>query len=148
MSRKADTTKCHYTVINNELDATATDDCFDPSTVRNNWNNNSTLSGVQLPVGVHTIIWTATDNCGNTSTCSFAITIFEIEPPVARCKGDSILLDSTGNYTITVNNINAGSTDNCGIKSMKLKRYVYGCDDIPSRKVIDNMIRHLSLIHI
>ncbi|MGB5024661.1 MAG: HYR domain-containing protein [Saprospiraceae bacterium] len=136
LSRKADTTKCHYTVINNELDATATDDCFDPSTVSNNWNNNSTLSGVQLPVGVHTIIWTATDNCGNTSTCSFSITIFEIEPPVARCKGDSILLDSTGNYTITVNNINAGSTDNCGIKSMKLNRYVYGCDDIPSRKVI------------
>ncbi|MFZ1424449.1 MAG: HYR domain-containing protein [Saprospiraceae bacterium] len=136
LTRKADTTTCHYTIKNNEFDATASDLCFNPSTVINDYNSNSTLNGSQLTVGVHVITWLATDNCGNTSTCKFTVTIFETEPPVAHCKGDSIILDSTGNYILNVNDINNGSTDNCGIKSMKLNRYNYGCDDIPSRKVI------------
>jgi large repetitive protein len=137
LTNKADTTVCHYTVVDSKLDAIAVDACTgDSVTIKNNYNNAATLMGVKFPVGQHTIKWTATDLCGNTSTCQYVLTIFEIEPPKAKCKNDSIALDATGKYVITVDSINNGSTDNCGIKSMKLNRYDYGCDDIPSRPVI------------
>ena len=35
-----------------------------------------------------------------------------------------------------IDSINNGSTDNCGIKSYKLSRYLFGCDDLPKRTVI------------
>ena len=34
-------------------------------------------SGTFLPIGVHTIVYTATDEAGNTATCSFDITVVE-----------------------------------------------------------------------
>jgi hypothetical protein len=38
-----------------------------------------------LPQGTHTVIYTATDDCGNTSTCSFRLTVRDYIPPVAAC---------------------------------------------------------------
>jgi len=138
--RKADSTQCFYTVVGTEFDATAFDLCQDSVTITNDYNGLNTLDGEEFPVGVDTIRWTATDICGNSTHCDIIIDIFEIEPPVAVCRNLQIDLDQTGRDTITVWDIDAGSTDNCGIQTRFLNRYIFGCDDIPSRTVILTVI--------
>ncbi|MBK7246002.1 MAG: hypothetical protein IPH98_19540 [Saprospiraceae bacterium] len=84
--RKADTMLCYYTVIGNEFDPFAKDACSDSVTLSNNVNFTSSLNSEQLRVGLHNIVWTATDVCGNVSRCTVVVNVFEREPPVARCK--------------------------------------------------------------
>ncbi|MBV6442789.1 MAG: hypothetical protein EPGJADBJ_04515 [Saprospiraceae bacterium] len=38
-----------------------------------------------LPVGTHTVVYQAEDDCGNTSTCTFRLTVRDYVPPVAAC---------------------------------------------------------------
>ena len=38
-----------------------------------------------LPIGSHTVVYTATDDCGNTGTCSFTLKVCDFSPPVAAC---------------------------------------------------------------
>ncbi|MBU6341719.1 MAG: hypothetical protein KGS48_09520, partial [Bacteroidetes bacterium] len=45
-----------------------------------NWGNTPCL-----PPGTHRVIYTAEDDCGNTSTCSYRLTIADEEPPTAAC---------------------------------------------------------------
>ncbi len=69
-----------YAMVNFEV--TATDNC--PGVVvSTNYN-----SGVHYPQGTTEIIATATDAAGNTSTCSFNITVNEVEPPIIYCPSD------------------------------------------------------------
>lgn len=45
--------------------------------------------GDTFPVGTTTVTYTATDGSGNTATCSFDVTVTDIEPPVfSACPGD------------------------------------------------------------
>jgi hypothetical protein len=38
-----------------------------------------------LPLGTHTVTYTAQDDCGNTTTCTFRLTVADFVPPVASC---------------------------------------------------------------
>ena len=49
-----------------------------------------------LPVGSTTIVYTATDDSGNTSTCSFVIDVKETQAPAITCPND-IIIDGNGN---------------------------------------------------
>ena len=53
---------------------TAIDDCTDVTVT------SSHPSGSEFPVGVTTVTLTATDNCGNASTCTFTVTVNSILP--------------------------------------------------------------------
>ena len=72
-------------------------------------------AGVDVPVGTHTIVYTATDPCGNTATCSTTLTVVDNTPPNAICKE---FLQVTVNPNGCINKIPAdrfdnGSYDNC-----------------------------------
>ncbi len=70
----------NYTAVGSEFNpATATDNCsavtlayalsgVTPGT-------GTTLAGKTFNAGVTTVVWTATDACGNTSSCSFTVTV-------------------------------------------------------------------------
>jgi methionine-rich copper-binding protein CopC len=66
-----------YTVQDTEFDPTATDDNCGIASIVNDFNSTSTLAGEQLPEGTTTIVWTVTDNAGNTTTCSFNVLVNE-----------------------------------------------------------------------
>ncbi len=55
----------------------------------NNWWNLDTLAnfGVApcLPIGNHTVTYVVEDDCGNTSSCNFNLTVRDYTPPVAAC---------------------------------------------------------------
>ncbi|WP_242095162.1 HYR domain-containing protein [Aestuariivivens sediminicola] len=78
--------------------------------------------GDSFNVGTTTVTYTATDPAGNTDTCSFTVTVNDIDPPVALCQDFTIVLDSDGANTqgdkLNVNDINNGSYDACGSVSV------------------------------
>ena len=53
-------------------------------------------SGSLFPVGTSTVVMVATDECGNTSTCSFKVSIHDTKPPVISCPPNITLNNSPG----------------------------------------------------
>ncbi|MFN3555624.1 MAG: HYR domain-containing protein [Bacteroidales bacterium] len=53
-------------------------------TIINDFNGTDNASG-QYPLGTTVVTWTATDACGNISTCSFTVTVQDDEAPVIIC---------------------------------------------------------------
>jgi hypothetical protein len=72
------------------------------------------LSGNSFPIGVTTITFRATDFSGNTSRCDFTITVTDNQAPVAVCQNITIQLDADGLASINPEDLDGGSTDNCG----------------------------------
>jgi len=91
--------------VGTEFDpVSATDNCG-AVTVSNNINAGSTLAGHIFPAGLNTVIWKATDACGNTATCSFIVKINKL--PVA-------VLDNTTTTEDTPVSGNAATNDTPG----------------------------------
>ncbi|MEZ4874702.1 MAG: HYR domain-containing protein [Flavobacteriaceae bacterium] len=72
-------------------------------------------SGSVFPVGTTVNTFDITDDCGNTSNCTFSVTVADTEPPVAVCQDITVQLDINGNATILPSDVDGGSTDNCTI---------------------------------
>ncbi|XP_071943021.1 hyalin-like [Antedon mediterranea] len=64
---------------------------WDPSVTSDNSNETVTVlsspyeSGDMIPIGTHTITFTATDPYGNFDTCDFYIVVEDVEPPTPIC---------------------------------------------------------------
>jgi hypothetical protein len=69
-----------------------------------------------MPLGVHTVTYTASDNNGNTATCMQQVTIIDAQAPVAICQNITVNLGA-GSVSIVAAQVNNGSTDNCSIAS-------------------------------
>ncbi|MBC7775444.1 MAG: T9SS type A sorting domain-containing protein, partial [Phycisphaerae bacterium] len=80
--------------------------------------------------GMSTVTLTATDVGGNTGTCTARVTIKDVSPPTMMCKNLTIFLDNMGKASLTANQVDNGSTDNCGISSLSLNRTQFNCGDI------------------
>jgi gliding motility-associated-like protein len=65
-------------------------------------------------VGVNVVTLTAIDASGNTSSCNALVTVIDTIMPVAVCNNITIYLDGSGVATIIGQDIDGGSTDNCG----------------------------------
>jgi len=50
--------------------------------------------------------------------------------PVAICQNFTVVLDASGNGILTANDIDGGSTDDCGITSMTVSQATFNCADI------------------
>jgi subtilisin-like proprotein convertase family protein len=75
-------------------------------------------TGSEFPVGVNTVEFRATDLAGNSSTCSFTITVEDVDLPVIECLSEyTVELGTTGEYTLDPEELLASFSDNCGIVS-------------------------------
>jgi hypothetical protein len=92
-------------------------------------------SGDNFPIGTTLQAFSITDSYGNTSNCTFNITVTDTENPVSVCKNISIALDPiTGLATITPADIDNGSTDNCSL-NFALSQTAFDCSNIGDNNV-------------
>ncbi|MFH2095108.1 MAG: HYR domain-containing protein, partial [Bacteroidota bacterium] len=111
---------CSHTIIGTILDAVSTDNCGIVS-IYNSFNLDTTLSGEILPSGITAITWYATDNAGNTDTCSFNVTITDNENPVITCLPNQVIPSDFGTctYAVSGNEFDPDTSyDSCGIDSI------------------------------
>ncbi len=84
---------------------TATDNCAVITNVR----TSGLASGSAFPLGASTVTWTATDAAGNSSTCSFTVTVLDGQLPVITPLPVNSPACVNSNRTITVVATNAVS---------------------------------------
>ncbi|MEZ4778868.1 MAG: proprotein convertase P-domain-containing protein [Flavobacteriaceae bacterium] len=96
----------------------------------------SPASGSVFAVGTTTVTVTSEDDCGNTSTCTFDVTVSDNEPPVAVCQNITVQLDASGNASIVAADVDGGSTDNCGIATLAVDIDTFDCSDVGPNNVV------------
>ena len=89
--------------------AIASDNCSVPTVV------SSPASGSVFPLGTTTVVATANDAAGNSRSCSFTVTVKDIEPPVITTNGQTITLWSPDHKyaTVKVTDLVASASDSC-----------------------------------
>ncbi|TXD71600.1 lectin-like protein, partial [Aequorivita antarctica] len=96
----------------------------------------STLDSASLSfncsnVGDNDVTLLVTDVNGNTATCTATVTVEDNIAPVANCAAPfTIQLDANGDASITVANIENGSTDACGIASTSIDVTSFNCSNV------------------
>lgn len=86
----------------------ATDNCSAPSITL----ISGLPSGSTFPVGITTIVYRASDSSNNTSTCSFTVTVRDLQVPTITCPGAVTV--QCASLVPPVNTGNVTATDNCG----------------------------------
>src|SRR5205823_6826484 len=68
-----------------------------------------------FPLGTTTVVATANDAAGNSRSCSFTVTVKDIEPPVITTNGQTITLWSPDHKyaTVKVTDLVASASDSC-----------------------------------
>ncbi|MBK9013344.1 MAG: gliding motility-associated C-terminal domain-containing protein [Saprospiraceae bacterium] len=84
-----------------------------------------------LNQGTTTFTYGATDLAGNPGSCSFNVTLNDVEPPVALCGPTFVEINPSGivSQTIFPSEIDLGSSDNCSIVSMTVTPSSVTCND-------------------
>ncbi|MCF8246611.1 MAG: gliding motility-associated C-terminal domain-containing protein [Saprospiraceae bacterium] len=84
-----------------------------------------------LNQGTTTFTYGTTDVAGNPGSCSFDVTLNDVELPVALCGPTFIDINPSGivSQPILVSEIDLGSTDNCTIVSMTVTPSTVTCND-------------------
>lgn len=100
--------------------------------------DNCSISGFALDkntfgcaeIGENTVILTVTDASGNTATAEAIITVIENVAPIAMASDITITLDETGTAKLAAGDVDAGSSDNCGIDTMTLNQDSFDCSQL------------------
>ena len=126
-SRGTSAPLCNYTTVGTEFDLmSSSDNCGVISTTTytltgaTSGSGSNSLATFVFVKGVTTIKWTVTDPAGNTSTCSFTVTIADDDAPSLVCKANQTRGTTTPacKYTAVGTEFNLmSSSDNCGVTS-------------------------------
>lgn len=99
-----------YTVTESDIITSKSDNCtITPViTLANNTFTCSDLTATGLAVS-----WTATDDEGNTTTGTVPVTVVDQIAPTMAVQNVSVQMDASGNSSVTVSQVDNGTTDNC-----------------------------------
>ena len=123
----ADAGQCTYTQTSTAWNASASDNCSVTSVIYvltgATTGTGTNLSGVTFNLGTTTVTWTVTDGSGNTSSCSFDVTVSDNQLPLITSCGapvNQVVIADPGlcSYTQTSATWNASATDNCSVASI------------------------------
>jgi hypothetical protein len=90
---------------------TATDNCGSASV------SSMPASGFAFPLGTTTVDSTADDGHGNTSSCSFTVTVVDDQPPAITCPAN-ITVNAAAGWCTSNMAFTVTATDNCGSASV------------------------------
>ena len=92
--------------------------------------SNDAPTGNVFPVGTTQVNWSVADAYGNITTVTQEVTILDKEAPVVLTQPLIVALDDAGNATIIASQVDSSSYDNCGIATMSLNQYSFGCTNL------------------
>ncbi|WP_217694761.1 HYR domain-containing protein [Algoriphagus marinus] len=98
--------------------------------------NSNYQSGTIFPVGETIVTYTAKDIHGNGETASFMVTVVDSELPTVITRNRTFNIDEGETLTITPQDVNDGTFDNCGILSLVLDNYTFSSVDVGDNMVI------------
>lgn len=78
-------------------------------------------------IGSHEVGLIVSDNTGQFAGCIATLIVADNLPPMARCKNIDVLPGNNGEYHLQPSDIDWGSSDNCGIKSMTVTPATIPC---------------------
>ena len=111
------------TITSTDIDGGSTDNCGTITT-----SLNTTIFSCD-DIGDNTVLLTITDQAGQTTTCSAIVTVVDNLAPQVVCQDITLILGPTGQATISAQDIDAGSTDNCGIVSYSIDTTTFDCSN-------------------
>jgi hypothetical protein len=114
------------------------------SQIENGSTDNCSITNSSLDIssfdcddlGVNTVTLSVTDQSGNTGTGTATVTILDDINPVAQARDITVELDLTGNATITADDVDNNSTDNCNIAAIAIDIDSFTCADIGANTVV------------
>lgn len=79
--------------------------------------------------GTTEVFFILRDSSGNADTCNYRVVVEDREKPIARCQPSTLFVNPSGlqDPTVSAAEIDAGSTDNCGIASRVLSPNTFNC---------------------
>ena len=87
-------------------------------------------------VGQNPVTLYVVDNSANMDKCTATVTVLDTVPPEAVCHDITLYLDpATNRAEIDSSYIDGGSTDACGIQTIKLDQTVFDCDNLGNNTV-------------
>ncbi|MCL6259300.1 M64 family metallo-endopeptidase [Aquiflexum sp. TKW24L] len=87
-------------------------------------------------IGVNTVIFKAIDTSGNEASAEVEVTIVDNFPPEIVAYDIEIQLDRDGFATLTLEDVDKGTFDNCSIQSMTLSKTKFGLGDKGDNSVL------------
>jgi len=103
-------------------------------------NGQASYSFTCADLGVNTVLYSATDASGNTSSCSAIVTVLDTIAPIINCNNNvDMQLSNAGIATLIPSQVNNNSSDNCGINSMLINgqtTLTFDCNDLGSNAVV------------
>ncbi|MFM8485609.1 MAG: hypothetical protein ACKOCH_04685, partial [Bacteroidota bacterium] len=97
-------------ITGQELDGSSSDNCGVPGTLIFSAEPDEFTCN---DLGSNEVILTVTDGSGNTATCFSTVTVWDTVRPAAICRNSTIFLNSSGTVSLSSNQLNNGSFDNC-----------------------------------
>ena len=115
-----------------------------PSQVNNGSTDNCGIASMSVSpdhfdctnVGINTATLTVTDVNGNVNSGTAIVTVKDVTAPTVVTQNISVNLNSAGSATITADDVNNGSADECGIASRSVSPNSFTCSTIGPNTVI------------
>ncbi|PKP32261.1 MAG: hypothetical protein CVT99_05835 [Bacteroidetes bacterium HGW-Bacteroidetes-16] len=105
-------------------------------------NTAQTIAYSCSDVGEHTETLTVVDVHGNASSATAVVTVVDVMPPVVSTQPVTVNLDEFGMASITAEQVDNNSSDNCGVASISVFPAQFDCsqvgEQIVTLTVIDN----------
>jgi hypothetical protein len=111
--------------------------------INNNSSDNCGIESMTLDttsfdcsnVGVNKVNLTVTDVNRNSTTLTAMVTVEDSIDPTVVTQNVTVQLDSRGNASISTEQVNNGSSDNCAISAMSLDTTTFSCADLGENTV-------------
>ncbi|HLP51394.1 MAG TPA: T9SS type A sorting domain-containing protein [Chitinophagales bacterium] len=81
-------------------------------------------------LGNNTVTLYVTDGNGNQSTCQATVTVEDNLDPDIHCKPATLVLDATGNATLTTADVRDHDHENCTVVSLTLSKTAFNCSNL------------------
>ena len=93
--------------------AIASGQCNTGLQITNDFNGGGENADGNYPIGSTVVVYTVTDDCGNTGTSTTVVIVVDEQSPECVALNTTLSLDSNNQATVTVGEVSGTATDNC-----------------------------------